>query len=113
MIKKCLYYSFYVLKWNLVLSPIVTFFSITLSQSFLQKEITVRDIMYAFTLSFLTGGYLLSAIIYEFSRSREYYFFYNMGISKLRLFLVTYTLHLITAAFILLIVHYAKLSGGR
>lgn len=112
MIKKCLYYSLFVLKWNIVLSPIITFFAISLSKSFLQEKITTSDIMYAFTISFLTGGYLLAAMIFEFSRSREYYFFYNQGISKIRLSVVTYTLHLIITVLILLIVHYAKLFGG-
>lgn len=112
VIKKCLNYSFFVLKWNLVISPVVTFFSIILSKSFLHKEITVSDIMYAFTVSFLTGGYLFAALLFELSRSREYYFYYNQGISRLRLSVITYTLNLITASLILVIVHYAKLPGG-
>jgi hypothetical protein len=112
MIKRCLYYSFFVLKWNIVLSPVATFFAISLSKSLPGKEVTINDIIYIFIVSFLTGGYLFGAMIYELSRSREYYYFYNLGISKVRLFLVTYALHLIISTAIILLVIYAKSFGG-
>lgn len=112
MIRKCLYYSFFILKWNLVLSSIITLFALMLSQSFLVKKISLDHIIYLYTISFLTGGYILGAFFYELSRSREYYFFYNLGISRIRLFMVTYILHIFFILALLIIIHYAKLFGG-
>jgi len=108
MIKKYLPYSLQVLKLNLIISTLVTFLGIVLSSSFSENNITLSGVMYLFILSFLTGGYLLGILYFELARQREYYFYYNMGISKLRLMLMTYLFHLIVAVFILICAVYAK-----
>jgi len=48
---------------------------------------------YAFWI--LTGGFFLSAYYFEITRKNEYYFYYNLGISKIKLLLLTYSLHMI------------------
>jgi hypothetical protein len=48
-----------------------------------------------FIIWILTGGFFLSAFYFEVTRKNEYYFYYNLGISKMKLFLLTYSLHLI------------------
>ena len=108
MIRQYLPYSLSVLKVNFIISPIATFFATMLAISFTGKEITLSGVMYFFTISFLTGGFLLGALFFEFFRSREYYMFYNLGISKLRLILMTYMFHIVIAALIIIIASYAK-----
>jgi hypothetical protein len=60
-------------------------------------------------ISFLTGGYLAGIMLFEFSRKREYYVFYNLGISKIRLFAVTYLFNVFVLTVILIIAYYAGL----
>jgi len=108
MIRQYLPYSLPVLKVNLIISPIATFFATVLAISFADKEITLAGVMYFFILSFLTGGFLFGILFFELSRSREYYLFYNLGISKPRLIIVTYLFHLIVATLIIILASYAK-----
>lgn len=110
MIKKILPYFYPVLTIDLIVSPITTFFSIVLSRSFLVKEITLSTVLVSFIVSFLTGGYLLGVLFFELARKNEYYFFYNLGISRLRLVLTTYLFHIILIIPILIIAMYAKHS---
>jgi hypothetical protein len=56
--------------------------------------ITISGLIRIFILSFLTGGYALGLIYFDQFRTREYYFFYNQGISKIRLILISYLFHL-------------------
>lgn len=49
----------------------------------------------AFTWSFLTGGFLISVLFFEIRKKNEYYFYYNISISKPSLLLSAYMLHLI------------------
>jgi len=108
MIRRYLPYSFSVLKVNLIISPIATFFATMFAISFTGKEITLSGVMYFFIISFLTGGFLLGALFFEFFRSREYYMFYNLGISRLRLILMTYLFHIVVATLIIILASYAK-----
>ena len=108
MIRQYLPYTLSVLKVNLIISAIATFFATLLAFSFTGKEITLFEVIYFFTISFLTGGFLLGALLFEFFRSREYYMFYNLGISKLRLILMTYMFHIVVASLIIIIASYAK-----
>jgi hypothetical protein len=108
MIKKFLLYFYPVLTIDLIVSPISTFFFVILSKSFFEREITLSNVLVLFIISFLTGGYLLGVLFFEFARKNEYYFFYNLGISKLRLILTSYLFHIILIIPILIIATYAK-----
>lgn len=46
-----------------------------------------------FGLSFITAGYLLSIYLYELGHTRQYYLYYNKGISKLQLITSTFLLN--------------------
>jgi len=59
-----------------------------------------------FIIWILTGGFFLSAFYFEVTRKNEYYFYYNLGISKMKLILLTYSLHLIFVAPLLYILQY-------
>jgi hypothetical protein len=108
MIRKSLPYCIPVLIMNLILSPIATFFAILFLSSFLEKEITLSGVLMSFIISFLTGGYIFGILYFELARKREYYFYYNLGISKLRLILTTYLFHIILIIPVLIIALYAK-----
>jgi len=54
----------------------------------------------------MTGGFFLSAYYFEITRKNEYYFYYNLGISKVKLLLLTYSLHLIFILPLLFILQY-------
>jgi hypothetical protein len=71
------------------------------------NALTFNILIYVFMLSFLTGGYLLGVLYFEFTRYKEYYFYYNLGISKLRLIIFAYLFHLIVSIPLLVILYYA------
>lgn len=39
-----------------------------------------------FLLSFMTGGYLLAILFFEGTKQDQYYFYFNRGLSKIRLY---------------------------
>ena len=104
MIKKYLPFSLLVLKINLLVSLLTTFLAFT----FAPLGITTNRLLYWFLVSFLSGGFLLGVLYYEISRNKEYYFFYNLGISKPKLILATYLFHLIIALSVLIVTYYVK-----
>lgn len=107
MIKKILPFSISVLKVNLVISSLATFFYNNLFVLSLEEKTTATGIMTSFVISFLTGGFLLGFLFFEFFHRQEYYLFYNLGIGKLRLILVTYLFHIFIVTLIIS-AYYAK-----
>jgi hypothetical protein len=109
MLKKILPYFYQVLMIDLLISPISTFFFIILVKSYFPEiEISLSTVLVYFVISFLTGGYLLGVLFFELARKNEYYFYFNLGISKLRLVLTTYLFHIILIIPLLIIAIYAK-----
>lgn len=109
MIRKYLPYFNVVLTINLVFSPIATVLSTLVSKPFLtEQEITLHKVISAFIIFFITGGFLLGATYYELARKNEYYLYYNLGISKIKLILITYLFHLIIMIPFLIFAFYAK-----
>jgi len=64
--------------------------------------IYIRSLMY--------GGPLFCFLYKEISRKNEYYFYYNRGISKLSLWIVTITTYILTGTLLINILQYAKLT---
>jgi hypothetical protein len=60
----------------------------------------------SFVVWIMTGGFLISAFYFEITRKNEYYFYYNLGLSKLKLFLSAYLLTFVLAIPFLFILHY-------
>jgi hypothetical protein len=108
MIRKFLPFFSPVLIINSIVSPIATFFATILGKLMLEEEITISGVLFSFITSFLTGGYLLGVLYFELARKKEYYFYYNLGITKIRLILMTYLFHLILMIPIFIIALYAK-----
>src|SRR5579859_5207617 len=56
-----------------------------------------------FCVSFVTGGALLSSYFYERNRGHQYYFFYNLGISRVTLYASAFLTDILFAAVLLMI----------
>jgi hypothetical protein len=92
----------------MIASPVATFIFLGLAKSFSPGfEITLSSILVRFAINFLSVGFLLGIIFYEISRKNEYYFYYNLGISKLRLILTSFLFHIIIIIPILIVAIYA------
>jgi hypothetical protein len=63
-------------------------------------------IILIYTIWILTGGFLFSIFFYEMRKKNEYYFYYNLGISKLRLILGAYLLNFIIVIPLLIVLYY-------
>lgn len=95
-----------ILKMSVIFSIFLTF----LSSLFILTQTSKHSLAYLviafFTFWILTGGFLLSFFYFEITRKNEYYFYYNLGISKIKLLLMTYLLHIIFILPLLYILQY-------
>jgi hypothetical protein len=106
MTKLFLPYNKTILKTNIILSIVLTLIS---SLVFLTKESSHSPIYLAITYYafwIMTGGFLLSVFYFEISRKNEYYFYYNLGLGKIKLLMITYALHTIFILPLLFILQY-------
>jgi len=103
MIRPYLIYNNQIIKLSLFVSLLATFLAVVLNQN----GITLSGLIIIFLIGFLTGGFLSGILFYNMFRKKEYYFFYNLGISKLKLILVSYLFHLIISLPLFLISFYA------
>jgi len=111
-------YNKTILKLNIVFSIFLTAISISASKSALAifsdsvktHPSPVYLILGSYLFWILTGGFLMSAYYFEIARINEYYFYYNIGLSRIRLLLFTYLLHIIIVVPILFIIHYVKFT---
>ena len=109
MIRKYLPYFNVVFTVNFVFSFLATVLSTLISKPFLfEQDISLSRVITQFIIFFMTGGYVTGAIYFEIARKNEYYLYYNLGISKLRLNLITYLFHLILMIPFLIFAAYAK-----
>jgi hypothetical protein len=106
MVRQYLIYNKQILKLSLTVSLLLTILIAPLTPN----SITISRVIYSFLFTFITGGYLLGVFYYELARNREYYFFYNQGISKLQLLLASYIIHLLLSLPLFIIAIYAKHS---
>jgi hypothetical protein len=109
MFTRYLPYSRQVLKINLAISTLTALFWRIISSPSIQQVFKWDILLYMLIISFLTGGFFLGVLFFEFSRSREYYFYYNQGISKPRLILMTYLMHVLIIIPVLIVASYAQL----
>ncbi|HEX2968754.1 MAG TPA: hypothetical protein VHO46_06580 [Bacteroidales bacterium] len=82
-----------ILKTNIIFSIILTLLSSVVVLGGSSHHSSVYLIIRSFITWIMTGGFLLAAFHFNITRKNEYYFYYNLGISKTRLFLITYALH--------------------
>jgi hypothetical protein len=95
MIRLLLPYNKTILKTNLIFSVFLTIPTILRFLAIPSRHSTAYIVIFIYTVWILTGGFLLSGSYYEMRRKNEYYFYYNLGISKIKLILSAYLLNFI------------------
>jgi len=109
MVKLALHWEYFksTLVLNLASSVLFAFFI----NSFLKTlPIPIPSFPVIYIRCLMTGGLLLCFIYKEISRKNEYYFYYNRGITKLSLWLVTLATYILTGTLLIIILQYAKLT---
>lgn len=114
MNKILLPYNKTILKINLIFSTILSIISALIIKSTSnlvgikdkEPQLTLHTFLWYYIIWLITGGFFLSAYYFEIARKNEYYFYYNLGLSKTRLILFTYTLHIIIILPLLYILQY-------
>jgi hypothetical protein len=48
---------------------------------------------YGFPTAFMTAGYILSVGYFEMSKKKQYYFYFNRGLSKMQLYLTSFIIN--------------------
>jgi hypothetical protein len=95
-----------IIKVNLIFSVFLTILSVLMFFSEFPSGNIIHILLLSFIIIFLTGGFLLSFFYFELSRKNEYYFYYNMGITKIKLLIMAYMLHLIFIIPLVVIIYY-------
>lgn len=106
MIRLLLPYNKTILKTNIIFSVFLTMLSGLLFLAKTSTHSPAYIIIFSFIVWILTGGFLLSAFYFEVTRKNEYYFYYNMGLSKIKLLLTAYLLNFLFVLPILYILQY-------
>lgn len=114
MTKLLLPYNKSILKTNVIFSIILAFISTMISGIYSKllpaSENPVQTLIHQFASHYvfwiMTGGFLLSVYYFEVTRKNEFYFYYNLGIGKIKLLLFTFALHLLFILPILYILKY-------
>lgn len=96
--------------FSIILALISSLFIKVISESLALKEKTPHSILHLaiwyYIIWIMTGGFLLSAYYFEVTRKNEYYFYYNLGLTKIKLILFAYILHIIFILPLLYILQY-------
>ena len=106
MIRLFLPYNKTILKINIIFSVFLTVLSSLVFLARPSPRSPAFIIICSFIVWIMTGGFLLSAFYFEISRRNEYYFYYNLGISKIKLLISAYLLNFIIVTPLLYIMHY-------
>jgi hypothetical protein len=114
MTRLLLPYNKTILKTNIIFSSILAIISsaiikITADLVGLEEkdpQSLLHLLIWYYIIWIMTGGFFLSAFYFEITRKNEYYFYYNLGLSKTKLILFTYALHIIFILPLLYILQY-------
>ena len=109
MVKLALHWEYFksTLVLNLASSVLFAFFVISFLKS-LPGPIPSFPVIYIRCC--MVGGPLLCFLYKEISRKNEYYFYYNRGITKLSLWIVTLVTYILSGTLLINILEYAKLA---
>lgn len=106
MIRLYLLYFKTILKTNALVSFPVTIISVLPSLSISTLYSLIYLWIFSYIVCLITGGFLLSLLYFNFSRRNEYYFYYNLGLTKVKLIGIAYLFHLIIISPFLLFLFY-------
>ncbi|HEY4650402.1 MAG TPA: hypothetical protein VIG72_03265 [Pontibacter sp.] len=87
-----LHYHRSLLAFNLPFSLLVSLMSLAIAEQ------AIPGLINGFSLSLLTGSFILSVYFYEQRHSGQYYFYHNVGISRVKLIVVSYLCNVVLAA---------------
>jgi len=109
MQKPKLYWEYYksTLFFNLSSSVLLT---IVLLEAAKSLSIAHLSFQILYLLCVMSCGTFISLFYKELSRKGEYYFYYNQGISKLKLWIATITTNIVGGVFLIYILYYVKLA---
>jgi hypothetical protein len=106
MIRIYLLYFKSVLKTNALVSIMLTILSLLLSFNETTHHSAFYIVISSYIIWIMTGGFLLSFLYFQISKKNEYYFYYNMGLSKVKLVVIAYLFHFIIISPFILILFY-------
>ena len=106
MIRLFLPYNKTILKTNIIFSLFLTILSSLLLLPIPSSHSPAYIVIQSFVIWIMTGGFLLSSFYFEITRKNEYYFYYNLGLSKIKLLLTAYLLGFVFVIPILVVLHY-------
>lgn len=95
MISLYLLYFKSILKSNIILSFLFTISSIIYFNIGNNLGSLVEYALRCFIIAIMTGGFLFGVYYFEITRKSEYYFYYNVGLTKAKLLLTAYLFHLV------------------
>jgi hypothetical protein len=106
VIRLFLPYNKTILKTNIIFSLFLTLLSSVILLSMPSTHSATYLILRSYVVWILTGGFLLSAFYFEITRKNEFYFYYNLGLSKVKLLFSAYLLSIVAVIPILFIMLY-------
>jgi len=95
MISLYLLYFKSILKTNIILSVLFTMSSLLYLNIGNTLGSLVEYVLRCFIIAMMTGGFLFGVYYFEITRKNEYYFYYNVGLTKAKLLLMAYLFHLV------------------
>lgn len=91
---------------NIVFSVFLTMLSCLVFFAKPLHESALYIIIFCFMVWIMSGGFILSAFYYEFSRKNDYYFYYNLGMSKVKLMMNAYLLNFLIFIPVIILLKY-------
>jgi hypothetical protein len=83
--------------------PLIVFYKSTLTLSLSFASMTVIFGIQAFSIALMSGGTLCSLLYKELTLKNEYYFYYNLGISKTTLILTCCLVNILIGVMLIVI----------
>ena len=106
MMKLFLPYNKTILKTNIIFSLFLTLLSSVAILNDKSSHTLIYLTIWFFVVWIMTGGFILSVFYFEITRKTAYYFYYNLGLGRIKLLLFTYILHMVFILPLLFILHY-------
>jgi hypothetical protein len=106
MIKLCLLFNKTIFWTNVPVSVLLTILASLLAIDPKIEHSVIFILIFIFILCIMTGGFLLSIFYNHLYRKNEYYFYYNFGLSKLKLISAAYIFHFVFITPLIVILFY-------
>jgi hypothetical protein len=106
MINLYLLFNKSILKTNVTVSVLLTILSLLVSFDQKIEQSVIFILISSFVVWIMTGGFLLSLFYHHLSRKNEYYFYFNLGLTRLKLIGAAYLIHFVLITPFLVILYY-------